>query len=200
VGSLLQLSKGLRQAVGPAIRALKLPYRNGRDVQALLCLLRQTPNLQRLNFKELCGEGPGLLVEALRDGSIGRNLRSLSLPYFNDKDDGAFSILMEHLKAGGLRQLSDLRLHIGNQQGSAYAEALEARRTLGLAPVTRLGTANTDEFEPDILHRVWACCPPAIIIDLSACGGSQLLALGDYLQQIQLPCPSLLHARRPHHF
>lgn len=81
VGSVLQLFKGVRVAVGPAIHSLQLPG-NGTGV-ALVRLLRLCTNLQRLTidvkFTGKLRQNQQALAEAIRDGSICSSLQSLRL-------------------------------------------------------------------------------------------------------------------------
>ncbi len=87
-GTLLQLSKGMREAIAPAIRALKLPRRpldqTTREHEALGRLLGRLVNLRRLELHTLLTptEQDGVM-QALTDGAVGRQLEELHLELVN---------------------------------------------------------------------------------------------------------------------
>jgi hypothetical protein len=180
VGSLLQLSKEMYEAVGPTIHTLELASGWVRDAAALVRLLRHAPNLQRLVVEDSVGdEEVRLLMQALGDGSVGSQLRSLSLPYMSD--NAAFSALMNPFEAGGLPHLTDLMVTLPARQGPTLGDALEARRALGLPPITRF--MGGEDLGADSLRRIWTCCPPDTIMELSTWRASHVAALGDYVMQ-----------------
>jgi hypothetical protein len=151
--SLLLLCKTTRKAIAPTLRSLELPWDCGHyywSVESLRGLLQQTTNLQRLCIKsESLGEQSAMVL-LLREGLL-PCLAELRLTSYR-KDD-----------------------HIG----LFLAEALEARRDLGLPPLTRV--EGIRRCDPDDLRRIWACCPPDKVTYLEAMYGPALEALGEYL-------------------
>jgi hypothetical protein len=144
VGTLLQLSKGTRQAIAPAMRSLVLPQRHGDwSPASLRGLLQQTINVQRLCIKsEGLGEQSDV-VPLLRDGL---------LPCLTEL------------------QLQSNEYEDGGRIGLILAPVLEARRALGLPTLTRL--EGTPRCNPEELRRIWACCPVEEVTHLEAEGRS----------------------------
>ncbi len=184
VGSLLQVSRGVRRAVAPAIRELTLHHLFGEvDKQALLRLLRQTTNLQRLLAPYHWCDRYGIahLVAVIGDASVGGKLQALQMPHL-DSFSRPFYSFLDLLKVGRLPCLVELRLkHLLPGDGPALAEALEARRVLGLPPITWL--KGIMRVPLAVLLRVWACCLPDKVARLEAERLAGLAALGKYLLQ-----------------
>lgn len=208
-GTLLQLGREVGQLFAPTITKLEVPEAQLPESvyksEALLRLLKKLPNLRELdldlqdpNQHEEVGL---LLLAALEDGSVGTQLRSLCLGcYSTEAVRGLFALL----RAGLLPLLAELELialgdydsgddeegysveHLSSISaadlkplGLAFAEALEARRELGLPPLTRLeGIGN---FKVSVLRRVWACCPVDRVEFMDAEGGPRLAALDQRL-------------------
>lgn len=134
-----------------------------------------------------------LVLAALQEGRVGGKLRRLSLRCSEEEEAVD---LLELLKAGGLPCLEELELPDlwmwegeddeekeeeapeGGGGGERLAEALEARRRLGLPPLRRL--ESMPELDSRGLRRVWACMPPETVEYLEAGGGRRLEALMGY--------------------
>jgi hypothetical protein len=182
---LLQLSKDIRSTVLPAIQTLRVPRRHDPTFGPLLRLLQQLHNVQHLAIdidmddeSKESEEGQERLVQAFGDGPLGGQLRSLRLPYL---ETSARHDLIDKLEAGRLPLLTEIELLFAS--GTEWlTRALEARRDLGLPPLTRLPEVlECDMIEEDCLHRLWACCPSHLVAHLEANGGRQVAALGEYL-------------------
>lgn len=199
VAALLPLSQGARREVLVGLDALEFVARveseanNENRGQALVRLLQQAPNLQRLRLaadpEHLKMAEPVRLVRAaLADGSVGGKLRSLAMPPM--EIPGQLAVLSA-LQAGRLPHLRELDLpptnpwaigRVDQRKSKAVVEALEARRDQGLPPLTRLG-ATTFAVDAANLRRVWACCPPEAVTHLVVCDEVQMQALGEYMHE-----------------
>ncbi len=162
VGTLLQLSKALGPALACGIETLQFDQGDPLGTyqpEALLRLLHKTTNLQELSVHcyNVLGATVGpMLLGALGDGSVGGQLRSLCL-----RVEGTAKQLASLLHAGHLPALAQLQVYdndtLKRENCLAIVDALEARRDLGLLPITRLGDIAC--VEVDLLRRVLACCP-----------------------------------------
>lgn len=83
--------------------------------------------------------------------------------------------MCEQFKAGRLPHLRELAIY-SSEGDSAFADALEARRELGLPPITRL--RGFDWLSAAFFRRIWPCCPPEKVERLVALDES-LAALGE---------------------
>lgn len=184
------MSKEVDQAIPPAIQSLVLPASYGRikGGRSLLRLLRRATQLRRLDATGVTDwdgrwRRETKVLAAVCDASVGNQLQSLSI-----KDPPRKVI--DYLKAGGLPCLTEPNLERFDWGlGGALVKALEARRALGLPPLTRL--TGLKLFDESWLGRAWACCPPHAVTHLEAIGADRCLlkALSDYM--LQQPMPTL---------
>lgn len=174
LGSALQLSREMYQAIAPAIRTLTTPQGFSGSAAALRRLLRRLPDLQGLEIED--EQATQALMDAFGDGSIGGKLTKLAVPINGGLDIGP---LITHLENGRLPVLTELSATFCRQDGDAVADALEARMTLGLAPLARLG--EVFGVDVDSLRRLLGCRGPAAA-ELSAFGGLQLVALAEFVE------------------
>ncbi len=192
--SLRRASKAVREGILSSTHTLVLRDCRARKPQALIDLLRRTTGLQRLAIqtKSLTGgEAERLLVAAIGEGQVGATLQTLELWEL----DGALVLpLIGHLSNGQLPLLMELELPLNSNcdidaLGQAVAEALESRskltdeqgNPLNLPPLVRF--QGISGYGADSLQRIWACCPPNAVSHFETAGGSQLAALGEYMQE-----------------
>jgi hypothetical protein len=201
VGTLLQVSKALVQTAAPTILALsplKTRLPSVYCPEALMRLLKKTSKLQSLEVATGFGieeEKVRVLVlvlcDGLREGAVGSQLRSLRFGNLGSHLTDTVVALMDVLKAGRLPCLEEIQiggLGIGildkggdEPVGLVLAEALEARRALGMPPLTCIkGIANTPDIA--LLRRIWACCPLDKVTHLEADGTEQIEALEEHMQ------------------
>jgi hypothetical protein len=189
VAPLLSLCKGARRGVLLTIDRLEFQIQRrvseqdeARKARALIRLLRQAPNLQRLGlFLSPSGvdDATGEVVAAIADGSVGAKLRSLSV---SKLAEWQLERLLRALTAGRLPLLAEIDLPSDvDIRRFELIEVLEARRDAGLQPVTSLGSTTRYLMRGD-LRRLWACCPPHAMTHLEARGRAQLQALELYMQ------------------
>lgn len=183
MASMLQLSKGVREAILPTIESLTAKWKGpalhyGAPARALIRLLRRAPSLQRLSVGD---EAPqATVVREIGDETVGGQLQSLSVPYMR-WENLTMRALVEHLKAGRMPLLAELDLsYTYEQEALGLASALEYRVSSGLPPLVRLQATVSDV---ECQRRQWACCPPATVTHLEADGASQVEALREYMQQ-----------------
>jgi hypothetical protein len=109
VGSLLQLFKEVRAAVGPAIHMLDVGSEGRPSTlkgDALLRQLRLCTSLQQLEFgdESLTENVERQVVEWIGNGAVGLQLRCLEL---SDLSQAVQDELVRHLKDGRLRHLAE---------------------------------------------------------------------------------------------
>jgi hypothetical protein len=202
VGTLLQVSKALAQIAAPTIVSLaplKTRLPSSYRPEALLRLLKKTSKLQSLEMAKDNGieekeKGRALILalcDGFSDGAVGSQLRSLRFGSLGFHLTNMIVALMDVLKAGWLPCLEEIQiggLGIGTLDnkgdepvGLFLAEALEARRALGMPPVTSIkGIADTKDIA--LLRRIWACCPLDKVTHLEAYGTEPIEALEEHMQ------------------
>ena len=93
---------------------------------------------------------------------------------------GAIASLGSLLAAGGLPCLRQLEVGcLARAEANALLEALEARKRMGLPPLTRV--QGVAELDPEGLRRIWACYPQNEVTHLEAEGGLELIELRKFL-------------------
>lgn len=185
-GALLPVSRAFHDATAAGMRTLHLHEwpEPPRDEDA-----QRTGELQEL---VLTSVADGLL-DAIGDGSVGGGLQRVN---FGHVDMVIWPGLVAHLRAGRLPNLSELALgHARSTRAPHFDDlielvgALEARREMGLPPITRIERFGTSTalFGADVLQRIWACCPPDKATYFEVTSEEQLAALGDHLLSAHFP-------------